>query len=131
MIRGRRRAPRNLLRLLTSFEGRLDRAGFWTGLVLLAVVGLAVGGTANVLDWLLGFEIRGAGRLGYVTLAAVALVAYCFFALQTKRWHDRDKSGWWNLLVAVPVIGPVWILVEAGMLAGTPGANQFGPDPLA
>lgn len=116
--------------MLTSFEGRLDRAGFWTGLVLLAVFAAALGGTANVLDWLLGLEIPGAGRLGYLTLAAVALAAYGFFALQTKRWHDRDKSGWWNLLVAVPVIGPVWILVEAGMLAGTPGPNQFGPDPF-
>jgi uncharacterized membrane protein YhaH (DUF805 family) len=118
------------VRALTSFEGRLSRGRFWTGILVLAVFAVAVGGTANVLDWVLDLRLPRAGRLGLLTLLAATAVAYGFFALQTKRWHDRDKSGWWNLLVLVPAIGPVWIVVEAGMLQGTPGPNQFGPDPL-
>jgi uncharacterized membrane protein YhaH (DUF805 family) len=46
-----------------------------------------------------------------------------------KRWHDRDKSGWWMLIVLVPIIGSIWLLIELGFLAGTPGANRFGPPP--
>ena len=51
-------------------------------------------------------------------------------AVQIKRWHDRDKSGWWALLNLVPLIGTLWILIECGFLRGTYGANRFGPDPL-
>src|SRR3546814_14546367 len=47
-----------------------------------------------------------------------------------KRWHDRDKSGWWILIVLIPIVGPIWALVENGFLAGTAGPNRFGPDPL-
>jgi uncharacterized membrane protein YhaH (DUF805 family) len=43
-----------------------------------------------------------------------------------KRWHDRDKSGWWMLITLVPIIGAIWLLIELGFLKGTPGPNQFG-----
>jgi uncharacterized membrane protein YhaH (DUF805 family) len=56
---------------------------------------------------------------------------YSVFAVYAKRWHDRDKSGWWSLIILVPIIGGIWFLVECGILPGTPGANQYGPDPLA
>jgi uncharacterized membrane protein YhaH (DUF805 family) len=51
--------------------------------------------------------------------------------LGIKRFHDRDKSGWWLLISLVPLIGPLWLLVELGFLQGSEGANRFGPDPLA
>jgi len=52
------------------------------------------------------------------------------FAIQIKRWHDRDKSGWWCLIVLIPYIGPIWAFIENGCLGGTPGPNRFGNDPL-
>ena len=52
-------------------------------------------------------------------------------AVAVKRYHDRNKSGWWVLIALVPVIGGIWYLIEAGFLAGTPGPNDYGPDPLA
>ncbi|TGR16409.1 DUF805 domain-containing protein, partial [Mesorhizobium sp. M8A.F.Ca.ET.197.01.1.1] len=48
-----------------------------------------------------------------------------------KRWHDRNKSGWWTLIGLIPIIGGIWLLIELGILEGTRGANQYGPDPLA
>ena len=48
-----------------------------------------------------------------------------------KRWHDRDKSGWWSLIAFIPLIGFLWVLIECGFLAGTSGSNRFGEDPLA
>jgi uncharacterized membrane protein YhaH (DUF805 family) len=52
-------------------------------------------------------------------------------AVYAKRWHDRDKSGWWTLISIVPVIGFVWILVELGCLPRTEGPNRYGTDPLS
>ena len=51
------------------------------------------------------------------------------FLVYIKRWHDRDKSGWWMLIVLIPLVGLIWFLVELGFLPGTPGPNRFGPPP--
>ena len=50
--------------------------------------------------------------------------------LHIKRCHDRDKSGWWCLLLLIPVVGTIWAIIDLGVLAGTLGENRFGPDPL-
>jgi hypothetical protein len=50
-------------------------------------------------------------------------------ALQTKRWHDRGASGWWNLLSFVPILS-IWAFIECGFLRGTKGNNRYGQDPL-
>src|SRR5680860_792339 len=60
------------------------------------------------------------GIWGLITLIPAILV-------DIKRWHDRDKSGWWMLIVLVPIIGWIWFIVELGFLKGTPGPNRFGP----
>jgi uncharacterized membrane protein YhaH (DUF805 family) len=100
--------------LFTSFEGRINRAKWWAGIAVLIAIGIV----AIVIDNLLGLTFSPEIPYGYV------------YALYTKRWHDRDKSGWWTLIILVPVIGGIWFLVEQGILEGTRGANRFGPDPL-
>ena len=45
-------------------------------------------------------------------------------ALYAKRWHDRDKSGWWSLIGLVPIIGAIWLIVELGILEGV-GRQQI------
>lgn len=112
--------------LLTSFEGRINRAKFWAGIVVLIAIGIL----ATIIDAILGLQI-GPGGTGVVSVLASLVSIYLALALYAKRWHDRDKSGWWSLIALVPLIGAVWILVELGMLRGTPGANRYGPDPLA
>ena len=59
------------------------------------------------------------------------LLIWPALAVSVKRWHDRDKSGWWVLLNLLPVIGWLWALVDNGFLRGTDGPNRYGPDPLA
>jgi uncharacterized membrane protein YhaH (DUF805 family) len=52
-------------------------------------------------------------------------------AVSVKRWHDRNRSGWWILINLLPIIGWAWALIENGLLRGTAGPNRFGADPLA
>src|SRR3989442_838961 len=54
------------------------------------------------------------------------IIAWPSFAISTKRWHDRDKSGWWNLINLIPLIGTIWSFIECGFLLGTNGPNRFG-----
>ena len=44
-----------------------------------------------------------------------------------KRLHDQDMTGWFILLVFVPVIGGLFAFVVMGCLDGTHGVNKFGP----
>ncbi|WP_431283758.1 DUF805 domain-containing protein [Humitalea sp. 24SJ18S-53] len=120
-----------------SFQGRLRRRHFWLLYVLPLIVAHAA---ATALDATLGFitlkDIApedGYGVAAYGMgpfMIVVGLVnLWAGLAAQVKRWHDRDKSGWWVLIALVPLIGQIWALVVVGFLAGTPGPNRFGPDP--
>jgi uncharacterized membrane protein YhaH (DUF805 family) len=46
-----------------------------------------------------------------------------------RRLHDTDRSGWWQLLMFIPLIGII-ILIVWWASRGTPGANRFGENPL-
>jgi uncharacterized membrane protein YhaH (DUF805 family) len=108
-------------RLFLSLHGRVSRREFWLWGVL-ALLGLALG--LNALLGIVGVE-PGLAE-GLVNL----LLVWPAVAVSVKRWHDRDKSGWWVLINLVPVIGWIWALVDNGFLRGTPGPNRFGDDPL-
>lgn len=110
--------------LLTSFEGRINRGKFWAGVGVLFAVGIL----ANLIDVMLG--TMSESGFGVVSGIVGLISLYLGLALYAKRWHDRDKSGWWSLILLVPIIGWVWWLVECGILEGTKGPNRFGPDPL-
>jgi uncharacterized membrane protein YhaH (DUF805 family) len=112
--------------LLTSFEGRINRAKFWAGVGVLIAAAIL----ASLIDAILGISIGGDQGVGIVGLLVGLVSIYLGLALYAKRWHDRDKSGWWSLIALVPIIGAIWILVELGILEGTRGPNRFGPDPL-
>lgn len=109
-------------RMFLSLQGRVSRREFWLWGVL-ALLGMAL-----LLQALLA--IAGVGPAAAERLVNLVLV-WPAVAVSVKRWHDRDRSGWWVLVNLVPVIGWLWALVECGFLRGTPGPNRFGADPLA
>ena len=108
--------------LLFSFRGRTTRLPFWV--VTLILIGW--GATFQQFMGPYGPENSMTIGAGLVTLANFVIVLWVGLAVQIKRWHDRDKSGWWVLLNLIPVIGHIWILIECGVLRGTVGENRFG-----
>jgi uncharacterized membrane protein YhaH (DUF805 family) len=111
--------------LFTSFEGRIPRKSFWIGVVILVAVGIVL----TIIDLLAGTY---SARSGIGLLSGIWSLASIYFslAIYAKRWHDRGKSGWWSLIILIPIVGAIWILVELGCMRGTDGPNQYGPDPL-
>ncbi|MCH7846504.1 MAG: DUF805 domain-containing protein [Acidobacteria bacterium] len=106
--------------LLLRFDGRINRAKFWSGVGALIVTYIVIFAL---------FAIDSSALRALLGVAYLAMI-WPSLAISIKRWHDRDKSGWWVLIGLVPVIGGIWALVETGFLAGTSGPNQYGPDPL-
>ena len=127
--------------LLLTYDGRINRAKVWLALVYYWLIGLAVG----VVFWLLWqvipgsvsddgtFHVEGVAAVPYVLLsfATFAFFVWSGICVGIKRYHDRDKSGWWLLIQFVPLIGTLWYFIDVFCLRGTAGDNRFGPDPLA
>ena len=130
--------------LLTSFDGRIRRGQFWMG-----AIGLAIGlGLLYLIVFMLfgtpippdpavpameyGYQFNYTfGVVGGILLTILGVLnIWCGLALSIKRWHDRDKSGWWVLINFVPIIGSLWAFIETGFLRGTPGPNRFGNEPV-
>ncbi|OAN18809.1 hypothetical protein A3K86_05370 [Photobacterium jeanii] len=105
-----------------SFQGRMRRRDYWLYSVPVLFVTLPVflyqpqPGTSNT-------------ALDILSLFVLAFAMWASMALNIKRLHDRNKSGWWVVVTFLPLIGPIFALVELGILKGTEGDNQFGPDP--
>ena len=110
--------------LFTSFDGRIDRGKFWAGYVVLWVATVVVVGLLSAL-------LGDSASFWILYAVAVAILIVAGLAVQVKRWHDRGKSGWWVLIALIPLIGPIWAIIETGFLPGTSGPNEYGPDPLA
>ncbi len=111
-------------RYMFSFSGRIGRLQWWLGGVaqlllaapfaLLVVWGIAIQNPFIVLG----------------SLLCLPLLVWSGACLTVKRLHDHDKSGWWLFIYMIPIIGAIWQLIECGLMAGTSGDNDYGPDPL-
>ena len=128
-------AAMDLGNLFFSLEGRINRAKFWIGLIILFVlqwIVMIAAGTVLGVNLMMADPTQPMpASAGVAMLVILLLFLWPSICVYAKRWHDRDKSGWWTLIVLVPVAGAIWILVECGCLRGTRGDNRFGPDPLA
>ena len=111
--------PVSVPQILFSFRGRLPRKAFW----LYGVLGpLLFSVMTEMLLGIVGFPERQADA------ASTLLLLWPCTAVSVKRWHDRDKSGWWALVYLLPVVGVLWTLIANGMLRGTVGPNRHGAD---
>jgi uncharacterized membrane protein YhaH (DUF805 family) len=120
---------------LFGFSGRMTRLDWWLAqlinlavLVVLGVILVSVGAAAQLAE-MSPAEGGGAGiglSMVLVIVAAGGLMCWINIASTIKRFHDRNKSGFWVLIIFVPYIGTLWQIVECGFLAGTPGGNDYG-----
>ena len=123
-------------------KGRASRSEFWWFCLFTFILNLLVALLGSLLP-----------ALGSIVSAVQALwLLQPTVGVTTRRLHDRNMSGWWQLLplaAALPAIaGAVLesdgLLMLAGCtvalaslalliiyaLRGTAGPNRFGPDPL-
>ena len=112
------------LRRYADFSGRSRRKEYWMfilGVIIAAIV-------ASILDGVLGMSGMVGGIYGPITLLLFLAVLIPGIAVQVRRFHDQDKSGWFVLLGLIPFVGSIAVLVFM-CLEGTAGANRFGANP--
>jgi uncharacterized membrane protein YhaH (DUF805 family) len=112
-----------------SFNGRIRRSLYWICQI--------AGGVLSTAGFyaLTAIALQSKGNLAVasvvllLSLVLMVLAIWSGLAVTVKRWHDRDKSGWWLFIAFLPLVGAIWALIECGFLDGTAGSNRFGPSP--
>ncbi len=80
-----------------------------------------------VIDSMAGLMLTSSqGLLGSIYSLGVFIPS---LAVLARRLHDVGKSGWFSLIILIPIIGFIWLLI---LLAtdSEPGTNQYGPNPI-
>ena len=98
--------PQTLESILFSFEGRVPRRVYWG--VTLAISFIFFAATSIVFAV---FD-EGSGLLVIALLLLFIPIIWISLAIQIKRWHDRDKSGYWMFINIIPYIGSIWAFIE-------------------
>ena len=116
--------------LLFSTKGRVTRTTYWLfGLSYFILYLIAFFADFMMLGGLEGLAQQTSPRFFGIFTGILGLAGvFPSLAIQIKRLHDRDRSGWFLLLNLVPFAN-LWIGIEVGFLPGTSGQNQYGPDP--
>ena len=116
-----------------SAQGRLGRVryiGYSMGLALLLYLAIAIlGGAAAVLGQVESGGEEALGWLGGGLLIILSLAALIVSILLTiQRLHDFNASGWWALLMVIPLVSLVLYLVLL-IMPGTQDPNRFDHPP--
>ncbi|WP_294256216.1 DUF805 domain-containing protein [uncultured Sphingomonas sp.] len=120
------------LKRYADFQGRSRRLEYWMFALLIFIAAIIWGVGFVAFAGLGGFAGREPSGLGLVWglvggLAYLAILVPAI-AVQVRRFHDRDMSGWFVLLNFIPYVGGLIVFVFM-VLPGTPGENRFGLDP--
>src|SRR6058998_2851811 len=103
----------NPLKLLWSFYGRIGRLEFLGSLLL--NLALAVAARAALAHFAAEQPPHQPGEppdptIALATLPAIALFIWASLALMVKRFHDIGKTGWFSVVLIVPLFGLIAII---------------------
>lgn len=109
----------DLLSVLFSFHGRINRFKYWLALLFIfssllceiILVRLLFGSGPGKSNFAFGELVQISGRpagdaLSWaVTILMTGFVSWTLSAVAIKRLHDRNKSGWWIVpLLIIPIV---------------------------
>lgn len=89
-----------------DFNGRATLPEFWWFVLFSFLAGAALGLISQMLSSLLSLAILLPG-----------------LAVGARRLHDTDRSGWWQLLGLIPIVG--WIILIVWCIQPANEPNRF------
>jgi uncharacterized membrane protein YhaH (DUF805 family) len=99
------------------FNGRSRRCEYWYFVLINIIISFAI----FIVNALVGLY----GILGIIYTLGVFIPS---LAVAVRRLHDTGRSGWYILLVLIPLIGTI-ILIAFMAEDSERGENEYGPSP--
>ncbi|MCF8070142.1 MAG: DUF805 domain-containing protein [Desulfobacterales bacterium] len=103
------------LKKYADFNGRATRTQFWMFVLFYFIFCII----AAVIDSIIGASIFSIILMLGLIVPSISITA--------RRLHDISKSGWWQLVALVPVIGSIVLIIFCVM--DSHPQNQYGPNP--
>ena len=98
-----------------DFTGRATRQEYWMYILIYILIYIAL----IVIDGLIGIPL-----LSLLFLLACTIP---FISITTRRLHDTGRSGWWQLIAMIPLIGLIVMLIF--LTQDSHDQNEYGPSP--
>jgi len=105
----------NALKLYAVFDGRSTRTEYWIFVLIYLIFAICFA--------LISIEM-GSDILAnlFATLVLIPSIS-----VATRRLHDTGRSGWWQLLFFIPILG--WIGLTVFLAQASQEENEYGPKP--
>ena len=117
-------------RRYTTFSGRASRSEYWWVVLFMVLAYLGFGALTVTVGVLTTDSSREpSGPNPFIVAVAVLVAAFLLanivpgMALNSRRLHDVNLSGWLQLVSVVPSIGPVVMAVLAALPSSSDGAH--------
>ena len=110
-----------VLKKYTVFDGRAHRTEFWMFVVWSVVISLVL----TIVDIVIGTYGEYGGLISGIYSLAIFIPS---LAVGSRRLHDIGRSGWWQLLGIIPIIGTIIVIVWWAK-AGDAAPNEYGRNP--
>lgn len=117
-----------------DFKTRSSRSEFWWWVLFTTLASLALTAVGGVLFGPTVEQTNAGGTMmtydgGMLSVIFNIVIFLPYISITCRRLHDIDKSGWWQLIFLIPLIGFI-ILIYWFVKSGNDGPNRFGDDPL-
>ena len=107
----------SVLKKYTVFNGRATRPEYW----YFILINLAI-------SFVLAFIDKNIGNGGLIYTIYSLAVFLPSIAVTARRLHDIDKTGWWQLLFFIPIVGLIIMIIFLAQ-DSKPYENKYGPNP--
>ncbi len=108
-----------IIKQFFSYEHRINRQDYFFKGIVLYIIGYICG------TYIFDYRTNDFVKFIYSILYLVCVVSN--ITLIIRRCHDLDKSGWFSLLLCIPVIN-IFFCCYLTFVRGTIGPNKYGED---
>ena len=113
--------------MFLTTQGRLNRKPYILRGLFLWILSLV---TSGVMDVTSESDSLVMNLLSLVVFVLFIALGVATIMLVIRRWHDLGKSGWFTLLLFIPLVN-LFVALYLWVKKGDEEPNEYGDDPLA
>lgn len=106
-----------VLKNYVGFQGRASRKEYWMFILITSIITIVL----SIVETMVGLDSVLSGIYSLATLLPS-------LAVGARRLHDTGRSGWWQLISLIPLIGAIILLIFL-CKDSDENENKYGQNP--